>query len=159
MNASTKYLLALSESILATTKAVEAKETPKGSVAETGIKDVEVPDNFVNEIISFSERFDESKEVKEQAQKEVKEQSIEDKVLLEQRLESLIERLKSILKEARTVLTEMTSSGSVGGGLTFVAQHKGGRSGRKAVSSKDKEDSYPPKPNKPLKFPKRKTKK
>jgi len=59
MSASTKDLLALSESILAETPPVKEVVT-KSTVVDDGLKAVVVPDAFVDQIVGFNGALNES---------------------------------------------------------------------------------------------------
>ena len=144
MGLSTKNLLALSENILATTEPVKKVHAPKSSVvADDGLKDVVVSDNFVNDILSFSEKLNEASESKEEIESQP---IVEDKLILEKKLESLVGRLKDLLKEAKTVLSEMTSTGCIGVGP------------QKSMGVV-KRSQYPPKATDSMKFNKKRSKK
>jgi len=109
--ASTKDLLALSEGILAETPPVE--EVPvTNPILDDGLKAIVVPDSYVDKILGLNESSESVEVEKPQQQDQSK--------ILEQKVESLIERLKSLLGEARDVLQEMTGTGtgSIGVGVT-----------------------------------------
>jgi len=121
--ASTKDLLALSEGILADPTPV--KEVPvTNPVIDDGLKAIVVPDSYVDEILGFAGSMNESKEPEVIKQPEVIEESevveepnqLEEAELLEQKVQSLVERLKSILVEAKNVLQEMTTVGCLSTG-------------------------------------------
>tara|TARA_R100001440_G_scaffold59142_1_gene78956 strand:- start:213 stop:671 length:459 start_codon:yes stop_codon:yes gene_type:complete len=132
MSASTKDLLALSESILADPTPV--KEVPvTNPIIDDGLKAIEVPDSYVSEIIGFAGLKESSKP----AVVEKVEESDQAK-LLEQKVQDLVERLKSLLKEAKTVLQEMTTVGSLGVGTQ-----------KKLMMRKSE---YPPKASKSMKY-------
>ena len=113
MSASTKDLLALSESILSQTK--PAKEVvPVGAdpIVDDGLKAVVVPDAFVENVVNFAGHLNEG-ETASYEEKPV--QYLNEAKVAEDRLVSIVERLKSLIAEAREVLEEATFSGMVGG--------------------------------------------
>jgi len=137
--ASTKDLLALSEGILADPTPV--KEVPvTNPIIDDGLKAIVVPDSYVDEILGFAGSMNESKQPEPIKEPEVVEEpnQLEEAELLEQKVQSLVERLKSLLAEAKNVLQEMTTVGSLGTGPQ-----------KKMMLKKD---CYPPKPSKSMKY-------
>jgi hypothetical protein len=114
MSVNTKDLLALTEGILAGTS--PAKEiVPIGAdpVVDDGLKAVKVPDSFVDNVLNFSGRLEEGTTAS-YVEKPV--QYLNEAKVAEDKLMSLVERLTSLIKEARQVMTEMTSAGMIGVG-------------------------------------------
>ena len=129
MSASTKDLLALSESIL--TKTPPVKEVVTNSkVVDDGLKAVVVPNEFVNQIVGFNSALKESSDPDKKQEMMPEFQPITEATILKERLESLVENLKELLKEAKNVMQEMTTCGMLGRGAD------------KALSKGD--SSYPP---------------
>lgn len=113
MSASTKDLLAFSESILASTTSVkEAVPVGVDPIVDDGLKDITVPNAFVENAINFSKRLDEGNT---DSHRDSPVQYINEAKLVEEKLISLVERLKSLIVEARELLQEETTSGMVGG--------------------------------------------
>jgi len=113
MSVNTKDLLALTEGILASTS--PAKEiVPYGAdpIVDDGLKAVEVPDSFVDNILNFSDHLNEGSTA---TYEEKPVQYLNEAKAAEDKLVSIVERLKSLIVEAREVLEEATSSGMVGG--------------------------------------------
>jgi hypothetical protein len=129
MSASTKDLLALSESILAETPPVKEVVT-NSQVVDDGLKAVVVPNEFVNQIVGFNSALKESSDPDKKQEMMPEFQPITEATILKERLETLVENLKSLLKEAKTVMQEMTTCGMIGVGVS------------KALPRGD--DSYPP---------------
>jgi len=110
--ASTKDLLALSEGILSEPSPV--KEVPvTNPMIDDGLKAIVVPDSYVDQILGRPTSKASPKSSKPLKESEDVSQ-LEEADLLEQKVQSLIERLKSILIEAKSVLQEMTTVGSLG---------------------------------------------
>ena len=129
MSASTKDLLALSESIL--TKTPPVKEVVTNSkVVDDGLKAVVVPNEFVNQIVGFNSALKESSDPDKKQEMMPEFQPITEATILKERLESLVENLKELLKEAKNVMQEMTTCGMIGVGAA------------KALPRGD--DTYPP---------------
>mgnify|MGYP003143842542 FL=1 len=140
--ASTKDLLALSEGILADPTPV--KEVPvTNPIIDDGLKAIVVPDSYVDEILGFAGSMNESKQPEPIKESEVVEEpnQLEEAKLLEQKVQSLVERLKSLLAEAKNVLQEMTTVGSLGTGTQ-----------KKMMLRKTE---YPPKMSKSMKYGKK----
>ena len=115
MSASTKDLLALSESILAETPPVKEVVT-KSQVVDDGLKAVVVPNEFVNQIVGFNSALNESSDPDKKQEMMPEFQPITEATILKERLESLVENLKELLKEAKNVMQEMTTCGMIGVG-------------------------------------------
>ena len=140
--ASTKDLLALSEGILADPTPV--KEVPvTNPIIDDGLKAIVVPDSYVDQIVGRDTPMNESQQPESIQESEVVEEpnQLEEAELLEQRVQSLVERLKSLLAEAKNVLQEMTTVGSLGTGP------------QKKMMLKKTE--YPPKPSKSMNYGKK----
>ena len=129
MSASTKDLLALSESILADTTPVKEIVT-KSEVVDDGLKAVVVPDAFVNQIVGFNGALKESSDPDKKQEMMPEFEPITEATILKERLETLVENLKQLLKEAKNVMEEMTTCGMIGVGAA------------KALPRGD--DTYPP---------------
>tara|TARA_R100001460_G_scaffold12725_3_gene29071 strand:+ start:34561 stop:35031 length:471 start_codon:yes stop_codon:yes gene_type:complete len=139
MSASTKDLLALSEGILADPTPV--KEVPvTNPMLDDGLKAVVVPDSYVDQVLGFAGALRESTKTELIKESKVSEKPVQisEAELLEQKIQDLVERLKSLLGEAKDVLQEMTTVGSLGVGP------------QKKMSLKKTE--YPPKPSKSMKY-------
>ena len=115
MSASTKDLLALSESILTETPPVKEVVT-KSKVVDDGLKAVVVPNEFVNQIVGFNSALKESSDPDKKQEMMPEFQPITEATILKERLESLVENLKELLKEAKNVMQEMTTCGMIGRG-------------------------------------------
>ena len=115
MSASTKDLLALSESILSETPPVKEVVT-KSKVVDDGLKAVVVPNEFVNQIVGFNSALKESSDPDKKQEMMPEFQPITEATILKERLESLVENLKELLKEAKNVMQEMTTCGMIGRG-------------------------------------------
>jgi hypothetical protein len=115
MSASTKDLLALSESILSETPPVKEVVT-KSKVVDDGLKAVVVPNEFVNQIVGFNSALKESSDPNKKQEMMPEFQPITEATILKERLESLVENLKELLKEAKNVMQEMTTCGMIGRG-------------------------------------------
>jgi|SRR6056300_181836 len=115
MSASTKDLLALSESILTETPPVKEVVT-KSKVVDDGLKAVVVPNEFVNQIVGFNSALKESSDPNKKQEMMPEFQPITEATILKERLESLVENLKELLKEAKNVMQEMTTCGMIGRG-------------------------------------------
>jgi len=113
MSVNTKDLLALTEGILAGTS--PAKEiVPVGAdpIIDDGLKAVKVPDSFVDNILNFSDHLNEGSKA---TYEEKPVQYLNEAKAAEDKLVSIVERLKSLIVEAREVLEEATFSGMIGG--------------------------------------------
>jgi len=113
MSASTKDLLALSESILAETPPVKEVVT-KSEILDDGLKAVVVPNEFVNQIVGFNSALNESSDPDKKQEMMPEFQPITEATILKERLESLVENLKTLLREAKQVIEEMTTTGMIG---------------------------------------------
>ena len=113
MSASTKDLLALSESILAETPPVKEVVT-NSEVIDDGLKAVVVPDAFVNQIVGFNGALNESSDPDKNQEMMPEFEPITEATILKERLESLVENLKTLLREAKEVMEEMNATGSFG---------------------------------------------
>jgi len=120
MSASTKNLLALSEAILNQTKPVE-EVSPVGvdPIVDDGLKNIEVPDAFVENVLNFSGRLNEG-DTTTFEEKPV--QYLNEAKMTEERVLSLVEKLQALIKEARDVMTEMTTTGMLGAGSMLGSQ-------------------------------------
>lgn len=133
--ASTQDMIAFSERMLA---GMGQPESQKGESAppqpvrtdETfmkpgeGLQNVEVPDNYLNAILGFSKVLEASETPSEKEVKAVAEpvakpvvEDLTEAQRLEERITSLVERLTVLLREAKEVIREMTSTGSIGTGV------------------------------------------
>lgn len=110
---SLKDLQALSEGIL-NTPAVEA---PKGHPEniDMGIKHIDLPNEYITAILESSQLL-EDKAAKKPAIVVAPTKELSEAERLEEKLTSLVERLAILLKEAKVVMNEMTSTGSIGVG-------------------------------------------
>lgn len=122
MSASTKDLLALSESILAETPPVKEVVT-KSTVVDDGLKAVVVPDAFVNQIVGFNGALNESSDPDKKQEMMPEFEPITEATILKERLESLVENLKTLLREAKEVMEEMTTTGMIGVNLAPVKKN------------------------------------
>ena len=130
MSSSTKDLLALSEGILSTPTPVKELSPKVDPIVDDGLKAVIVPDSFVNQVVGFSHALQESSDPEKKQALMPEFESITEETILRERLETLVENLKSLLKEAKNVMQEMTTCGMIGVGPA------------KALPRGD--DSYPP---------------
>lgn len=117
MSASTKNLLALTEGILSQTPPVKEVVAKTDPILDDGLKAVVVPDSFVDQIVGFNGALNESSDPDKKQELMPEFDPINEATILKERLESLVENLKELLKEAREVMEEMNASGSgiVGG--------------------------------------------
>ena len=122
MSASTKDLLALSESILAETPPVKEVVT-KSKVVDDGLKAVVVPNEFVNQIVGFNSALKESSDPDKKQEMMPDFEPITEATILKERLESLVENLKTLLREAKEVMEEMTTTGMIGVNLAPVKKN------------------------------------
>ena len=96
MGASTKDLLSLTEGILADSTPV--KEVPvTNPMIDDGLKAIVVPDSYVDQILGFAGSMNESTT----PEKASDQKALVEAKILEQKVQSLIERLKSLLSEAK----------------------------------------------------------
>ena len=112
MSASTKNLLALTEGILSQTPPVKEVVAKTDPIIDDGLKAVVVPDAFVNQIVGFNGALNESSDPDKKQELMPEFEPITEATILKERLESLVENLRELLKEAREVMEEMTGSGS-----------------------------------------------
>ena len=106
MSASTKDLLALTEGILSETPSVEKVIVPNHEgkpVEDDGLRDVVVPNAFVNQIVGFNEALNESSDPDKK--------------------QEMMPDFKQLLKEARNVMEEMTTTGMIGVNLAPVKKN------------------------------------
>jgi hypothetical protein len=122
MSASTKDLLALSESILAETPPVKEVVT-KSKVVDDGLKAVVVPNEFVNQIVGFNSALKESSDPDKKQEMMPDFEPITEATILKERLESLVENLKTLLREAKEVMEEMTTTGMIGVNLAPIKKN------------------------------------
>ena len=138
MSASTKDLLALSEGILAQTPPVKEASVPTVEspvmaspmvgrpVEDGGIESVVVPNSYVDQIVGFSNALNESSDPEKKQEMMPVFEPISEAGILKERLETLVEHLKQLLKEARDVMEEMTTTGMIGINLTAKKKKKDG---------------------------------
>ena len=124
MSASTKDLLALSEGILAQAPPVKEAAGRVNPIVDDGLKDVVVPNAFVDQVVGFSNALDEATDPDKKQEMMPKFEPITEATILKERLESLVENLKSLLKEARNVMEEITLTGSFGPNFAPVEKKK-----------------------------------
>ena len=142
-----KKLLALSEGILAETPDVPDVALVKESVgsptsqakAIVNVKDVEVSDSYVTSILNFAKSSPLNEQKTEEPKTPVTEDSLTEAQKLEERMQSLTERLLLLIKEAKEVMSEMTTVGCLGVGTA-----------KKLTPGKGK-TKYPPTPAKGFK--------
>ena len=88
---------------------------------EAGLDNVEVSDDYVSQILGFSNLLEAAEPVKKTAPKATMKpevvQDLTEAQKLQEKISSLVERLTTLLKEAREVMNEMTSTGSIGTGV------------------------------------------
>jgi hypothetical protein len=123
MSASTKDLLALSESILAETPPVKEVVAKTDPIVDDGLKAVVVPDAFVNQIVGFNGALNESSDPDKKQEMMPEFEPITEATILKERLESLVENLKTLLREAKEVMEEMTTTGMIGVNLAPVKKN------------------------------------
>ena len=126
MSASTKNLLALTEGILSETPSVEKVAVPNHEgrlVPDDGLKDVVVPNTFVNQIVGFNDALNEASDPVKKQEMMPDFEPITESTILKERLETLVESLKQLLKEARNVMEEMTTTGMIGVNLAPVKKN------------------------------------
>ena len=114
MSASTKNLLALTEGILAQTPPVKEIVTNADPIVDDGLKAVVVPDAYVNKVLGFAEAINESSNPERKEQLIAEANSIDEAQLLKEKVESLVERLKGLITEAKEVVNELVTSGMIG---------------------------------------------
>ncbi len=80
------------------------------------VKDVEVPDAFLASIVEFANLANKS-DVEEDAEEEVTQvEEIDEQAVVENKVQDLVTRLATLIKEARGVIEEMTTAGMIGVG-------------------------------------------
>ena len=106
-------------------------------IVDDGLKAVVVPDSFVDNIINFSEKLEEGK-VSDYREAPVDYEQKNAVMLTEStttgdKISLIIERLKSLIGEAREVIEEMTTTGMLGQGpqkkLMMVRKPRGKKKG------------------------------
>ena len=137
MSSSTKDLLALSEGILSNPAPVKELSPKVDPIVDDGLKAVIVPDSFVNQVVGFNHALQESSDPERKQELMPEFEPITEETILRERLETLVETLKKLLRETKDVIQEMTTCGMVGDNL----------SGKEAPVVK-RDDTYPPKPRK-----------
>jgi len=123
MSASTKNLLALTEGILAETPPVKEVVVKGDPIIDDGLKAVVVPNEFVNQIVGFNSALNESSDPDKKQELMPEFEPITEVTILKERLESLVENLKSLLREAKEVMEEMTTTGMIGVNLAPVKKN------------------------------------
>jgi|TARA_S200002703_G_C3614918_1_gene188813 hypothetical protein len=113
MSASTKNLLNIAEGILAKTPPVKEVVTKSNAIVDDGLKAVVVPDAYVNKLLGFAEALNESADPNRKEQLLAEAESIDEAQLLKERVESLVERLRDLIIEAKEVVSELTSTGMI----------------------------------------------
>lgn len=106
----TKNLIGIAESILAGPP-VEEAPTPKNTIVDDGLKAVKVPDSYMDAILGFAGSLKETTKTVPEVEK------IDEAAILRERRRVLVNKLKGILKEARDLMQEMTTVGSLGTGV------------------------------------------
>ena len=124
MSASTKNLLALTEGILAETPPVKEVVVKGDPIIDDGLKAVVVPNEFVNQIVGFNSALNESSDPDKKQELMPDFEPITEATILKERLESLVENLKSLLGEAREVMEELNATGSFGVNLAPAKKKK-----------------------------------
>ena len=137
MSSSTKDLLALSEGILSNPTPVKEVAAKVDPIINDDLKEVIVPNSFVNQIVGFNHALQESSDPEKKQALMPEFDSITEETILRERLETLVETLKKLLRETKDVMQEMTTCGMIGVNL----------SNKKAPVVK-RDDTYPPKPKK-----------
>tara|TARA_R110002124_G_scaffold204643_3_gene371055 strand:- start:85 stop:546 length:462 start_codon:yes stop_codon:yes gene_type:complete len=137
MGSSTKDLLALSEGILSNRNPIKGTAAKVDPIIDDDLKEVIVPNSFVNQIVGFNHALQETSDPEKKQSLMPEFDSITEETILRERLETLVETLKKLLRETKDVMQEMTSCGMVGVNL----------SGKKAPVVR-RDDTYPPKPKK-----------
>tara|TARA_A100001515_G_scaffold11922_1_gene9297 strand:- start:187 stop:594 length:408 start_codon:yes stop_codon:yes gene_type:complete len=123
MSASTKNLLALTEGILSQTPPVKEVVAKTDPIIDDGLKAVVVPDAFVDQIVGFNGALNESSDPDKKQELMPEFEPITEATILKERLESLVENLKSLLREAKEVMEEMTTTGMIGVNLAPVKKN------------------------------------
>lgn len=115
MSVNTKNLLAITEGILSETTPVKEVISESSPVIEDDLKSVVVPNAFVDQIVGFNSALKESEDPDKKQELMPEFEPITEATVLKERLESLVENLKELLREARDVMEEMTGTGFGGG--------------------------------------------
>jgi hypothetical protein len=114
---STKDLLALTEGILNSTPSVkEVVAVGADRIVDDGLKAVAVPDEFVNQVLGFNNALNESSDPVKKQEMMPKFTPINEELVLKQKLQSLVENLKELLREAKVVIQEATTCGMLSTG-------------------------------------------
>ena len=106
----TKNLIGIAESILAG-PSIEEVPTPKNTIVDDGLKAVKVPDSYMDAILGFAGSLKETTKTVPEVEK------IDEAAILREKRRVLVNKLKGILKEARDLMQEMTTVGSLGTGV------------------------------------------
>ena len=80
-------------------------------VPDDGLKDIVVPNAFVNQVVGFSEALNETSDPVKKQEMMPEFEPINEAAVLKERLETLVESLKKLLREAKDVMEEMTTTG------------------------------------------------
>jgi hypothetical protein len=124
MSASTKNLLALTEGILAQTPPVKEVVAKTDPIVDDGLKAVVVPNAFVDQIVGFNSALNESEDPVKKQELMPEFEPVNEATVLKERLESLVESLKALLREAKEVMEEMTTTGMIGVNLAPVKKNE-----------------------------------
>lgn len=96
-----------------------------GGKVTSDIKDIKVPDQLVENIISFATKTPAKKVIeKTEVSEPIVEEKLSEVEILEERMTSLIAQLTSLLKEAKEVMNEMTTVGTIGTNQKFTLKKK-----------------------------------
>ena len=149
MGLSTKELLALSETILATPEPVKDVVATNSIVEEEGIADVKVPDSFMDQVLGFAGNLNEACKTNKKSKYKTKspdtilvskpeevDTSLDEAKVLREKLETLVIKLRGLLKEASSIMKEVTTTGLLGKGTDTT------------LGMKRSDNSYPPTPKK-----------
>ena len=123
MSASTKNLLSLTENILAETSPVKEIVTKGDVFVDDGLKAVVVPNEFVNQIVGFNNALNESSDPEKKQELMPKFKPINEAAVLKERLETLVESLRKLFREAKDVMEEMTTTGMIGVNMAPVKKN------------------------------------
>lgn len=143
-----KKMIALSEGILTGTSEVkevvlvEQGNSSSPARAIVDVQDVEVSDSYVDSILNFAKSSSLNEQSTKKPSAPVKNSSLSEAQKLEERMQSLMEKLLILVKEAKKVMSEMTYTGDLGANV-----------GKKLVC-KQGGSSYPPKPARPFRVKK-----
>ena len=144
MGLSTKELLALSETILATPEPVKDVVATNPIVEGEGIAGVKVPDSFMDQVLGFAGNLNEACKPNKKSKYKTKlvskpkkvDTSLDEAKVLREKLETLVIKLKGLLKEASSIMKEVTTTGLLGKGTDTT------------LGMKRSDNSYPPTPKK-----------